>query len=934
LLVSTDHGSQVDEFPNDGNNVFAKPLFVEPLPQADLFVGNVVAPDQVLPSTQIEVRYRVENRGSGVTDKTAWTDTIWLTVDKTRPFAGKGDFLLGTFSHQGALPVGDFYEQVVTVTIPDAANLRTGINTYYITPWSDTYDVVLEDTLAVNKNPDDPNQIDNNNYKARAVIVIGNQPPPVAPLGDLTVTNVTPLTPAEAGKNFTVRWTVANQGQGAIGGGVVDTIYLSTTPTLNSGGVQWHLGTVSHTAGLASNASETLERTFQLSPQTTGTYVIVQTGAPTETDFNNNVASAPTTPIPLSAPDLRLSSIVVPATADSGEKVQVQWTVENSGSAAVWSGTQYWTDMVFFSSDPTFIPGRAIKVGELVHSNAQPLAAGGQYTAATDITLPAGIEGPYFIHVITDTNVIGALPDINSGSNDAALFHYRTSVYEAGSNSNNLGTASLPVIYKEPDLLATTVTVPSPASSGQPLTVSWTTTNQGNRATRENFWRDQIFLSLDSSLDSSDSFLGSLNHTGILAQGASYNAGMTVNLPIGVAGTFYLLVFPDAETRFGPDLVPEFRGEGNNLRAQQFTITLTTPPDLQVTQLTIPERVTMGQTFNVSYQVSNQGGLGTPASQSAWSDVIYLSRDTFFDAQADRYLGTANHSGGLAAGQSYGITQSFQAPSDLSGSYYVLVITDPRNASGVSLVYEGNAEQNNDRASIQPLLIEQPPPADLEVQSITAGGTVKVGDPIQVGWTVKNNGPNVATGTWSDSVYLSTDDTWDINDRLLGQKSFSGTLNQNGTYSLTLDAIVPPVAAGQYRIIVRTDIRNQVFEGVNEINNRRFSPDVVTVTVDSIQLGVPVNTTLSTGQDRLYKVTVLEGETLRVRVSTSATGAANEVYLRFNQAPTPFVFDAGPNTQLQGNTAAITFSFMGNRSRLPTRLSRYWPIRCRSASPM
>ena len=34
-----------------------------------------------------------------------------------------------------------------------------------------TYDVVLEDTLAVNKNPDDPNQIDNNNYKARPVIV-------------------------------------------------------------------------------------------------------------------------------------------------------------------------------------------------------------------------------------------------------------------------------------------------------------------------------------------------------------------------------------------------------------------------------------------------------------------------------------------------------------------------------------------------------------------------------------------------------------------------------------------------------------------------------------------------------------------------------------------------------------------------------------------
>ncbi|MEQ1844945.1 MAG: CARDB domain-containing protein, partial [Nitrospira sp.] len=910
LLVSTDHNSQVDEFPNDGNNVFAKPLFVEPYPLSDLYVGNVVAPDQVLPSTQIEVRYRVENRGSNTTDKTTWTDTLWLTVDKTRPYAGKGDILLGTFTHQGALPVGDFYEQVVTVTIPDASRLRTGINTYYITPWSDTYDVVLEDTLAVNKNPDDPNQIDNNNYKARPVIVIGNPPPVAAPLSDVTVTSVTPLTSAEAGKPFTVRWTVTNQGQGVVPGGWEDSLWLSSASTLNaSGAIQWHLGNVLHAQGLAAGATATFEETFTLSPASTGAFVIVEAARNvSETSKSNNTAFAATSSV-INQSDLRVSSVVVPVSADSGEKVHVQWTVENVGNAAVWSGTQYWTDHVYLSSEPAY-SFRATKVGFLTHSNATTLAAGASYTAELDVTIPAGIEGPYFIHVIADANqepfnVVDVRQETNPGSNPGALIHYRTSVYEAGNVANNFRSASLPVVYKEPDLVATTVTAPATASSGQPLTVSWTTTNQGTRATRQSSWTDRIYLSLDSSLDSTDRDLGFLNHTGILAQGASYTATTILDLPIGVAGTYFLLVFPDATRSSTGDLVPEFRGEGNNIKAQSITITLTTPPDLQVTQLTIPERVTTGQEFNVSYQVSNQGGQGTPASQSVWNDLVYLSRDTFFDAQADRYLGTIGHTGGLAVGQSYGITQSFKAPNDLSGSYYVLVITDPRNASGVSLVYEGNAEQNNDRASIQPLLIEQPPPADLEVQSITAGGTVKAGDPIHIEWTVKNNGPNVATGAWSDSVYLSTDDTWDINDRLLGQKSFSGPLTANQTYSLTLDSTVPPVAAGQYRIIVRTDIRNQVFEGVNEINNRRFSSDVVNVTVDSIQLGVPFNTTLSTGQDRLYKVTVLEGETLRVRVSTAANDAANEVYLRFNQAPTPFQFDAGPNTQLQPNTTAI-----------------------------
>ena len=41
------------------------------------------------------------------------------------------------------------YDQTVRVTVPD--NLASG--EYFITPWSDSYDAVLEDTLATNINP-------------------------------------------------------------------------------------------------------------------------------------------------------------------------------------------------------------------------------------------------------------------------------------------------------------------------------------------------------------------------------------------------------------------------------------------------------------------------------------------------------------------------------------------------------------------------------------------------------------------------------------------------------------------------------------------------------------------------------------------------------------------------------------------------------------
>ncbi|MDH5639643.1 MAG: putative Ig domain-containing protein, partial [Nitrospira sp.] len=909
LLVKPDSGNQVEEFPNEGNNLYAQPLYVEPFKLADLVTGNVVAPDQVLPGTQVEVRYRVENRGSNVTNVTAWTDTIWLTVDKTRPFAGKGDMLLGTVTHQGALPVGDFYEQVVTVTIPDADKLKPGINTYYLTPWSDTYDVVLEDTLDINLNPDDRNQLDNNNYKARPVIVIGNQPPLPAPVGDLAVVSVTPVTPvAEATQPFTVRWSVQNLGPGAVSAGWTEEVYLSTTPDL-VGGQQWQLELIRHQTGVAAGEVVAHERTYQLSPQTTGTYVVVRTGFPYEPNQVNNLVAVPVGSA-IAAPDLQVASVIVPSSADSGESVLVQWTVENVGSAPVWAGTQYWTDVVYFSADPTFIPSRALKVGERIHSQAEPLAAGGSYQASMDVTLPAGIEGPYFIYVLTDATSTGQVqPELfaSPGSNETALGYYRTRVYEGGSNANNLLRASLPVVYKEADLRTTGIVAePNPAFSGQPLTVTWTVTNAGTRATRESFWSDQLFLSRDSSLDTLDLSLGRFDHRGSLAQGASYEVRKTVTLPIGLAGDFYLLVLPDTTDRFGAtDAVREYRGEGNNLGALALPIILTTPPDLQVTQLTSPDRVTTGQSFTVTYRVANEGGSDTPAVQDRWDDRLYLSRDTFFDPQADRYLGLSTHTGGLAAGAWYDVTTTLTAPSDLTGAYYVLVVTDPRSSSGTSQVFEGTHEQNNDRVSVQPLVIELPPPADLEVQAITTGGTVRVGDPLSVSWTVINHGPNVATGTWTDSVYLSTDDTWDLSDRLLGQQSFSGPVAQLGTYTLSLDAVTPPVAAGQYRVIVRTDIRNQVYEDANEGNNRRFSPDPVTVTVEAIQLGVPVQTTLSTGQDRLYKVTVLEGETLRVRVSSATGAGANEVYLRFNEAPTRFAYDAGPNTQLQADTAAI-----------------------------
>ena len=70
--------------------------------------------------------------------------------------------------------------------------------------------------------------------------------------------------------------------------------------------------------------------------------------------------------------------------------------------------------------------------------------------------------------------------------------------------------------------------------------------------------------------------------------------------------------------------------------------------------------------------------------------------------------------------------------------------------------------------------------------------------------------------------------------------------------------------------------------------------------VDSLTLGVPYATTLSTGQERLLQVTVPQGATLQVTLSSNAAGAANEIFIKQGAAPTDSVYDAA----YQGGLAA------------------------------
>ena len=392
MIVDVDANHVVDQWPNGADNQEYQAVYVNPQPLPDLVMSNVVAPDQEIAGSTFSVSYTVTNLGDagGTTLVNTWTDSVWLTRDKTRPIPAKGDILLAQVQHTGALGPKAGYDNSVTVTLP--VDLAPG--TYYVTPWTDLYSVVLQDSLAVNVNPDDPNNLNSENYKARAIQVL-------APLPDLVVTQLTAPKQAQGGDNITVSWTVENAGNGvAQPTGWIDTVYLTNDPTdpLDMTATTLTLGSVEHDTLLNPSASYDASLTVELSPSAVGQYIVVYTDAPqdgytppvnvvAESNENNNLLAVATNITPVPA-DLVVTNVSIPQTNYSGEQMTFTYTVTNKGQFQVWPGTAYWTDFIWVSNEPTFDRYQASFMGQTTHVQNQPLEPGQSYTITYTVTLP------------------------------------------------------------------------------------------------------------------------------------------------------------------------------------------------------------------------------------------------------------------------------------------------------------------------------------------------------------------------------------------------------------------------------------------------------------------------------------------------------------------------------------------------------------------
>ena len=608
----------------------------------DLEVTAVEAPETALASHAFSFTYQTSNLGTARTDKPSWLDGFYLSEDdQWQP----SDLFLGERQSGGFLDLSGSRTSGVTFTLPDGLD-----GLYYVFAFADYDNGLFE--------------LNNENN-------VGSDPQPVRIFSrpaDLTVPEFSAPTTAVVGEAIRVKWTVANEGTGDTAVlGWQDRIVLSEDAQVGPDdhllGIYPHKGLLD--AGVSYDHDVLIQVPWMVDFEwlEPGDYYLLAVTDSQDDVYegareDNNFAALPVTVVRRTA-DLAVTQITADATAWSGRELTVNWRVENAGTGK--PNSDGWYDGVYLSS--TSDVGFDVFLGFV--PNPRGLLPGTYYDRQWSFTLPIDLEGTFHVTVYAD---VPLPPD------------FKDAVLERPSETNNAAVASDPtVVYLSPvpDLVVQSVDAPPEAVSGQSFELSWTVRNQGG-AQAEGNWIDAVFLSPDQIYDPGiDLYLGYAAIENPLAQDQTYTRVLSLDIPAGMSGPYYVFVATDYHGLLRPNKVYERDHEDNNISydPEAMLVRLAPPSELVIGEMTIPVNATPGQEISITYTVRN---LGPNAAIGHWYDALYASVDKVWDIR-DLLIGYFDHRGDVAPLAAY--TETFEAPLPglLPGNYHVIIRTDIRN---------------------------------------------------------------------------------------------------------------------------------------------------------------------------------------------------------------------------------------------------------------
>lgn len=854
FYVKTDHNNTVFEHLNENNNTSHSSTAIQ-INNPDLIVSKVSIPAQDATGNPIAISWTVKNNGAGSVISTTRKDRVMLSYNNE--YFPDSVIELGLFYHTAALAPGDSVTISKMIAMPQFVP-----GPYYIFVYTDFNNTIFEG-LAEN----------NNTNRSANMLEI------VRP--DLIVSAISGPTTGMSGQTIALDWTVKNNGIVDLASGSwTDRVLYSTSQEYYPDSVIM-VANVQNSGPLTAGGTISMSQNVQLPNGVTGTYYLGVYTDFSNTIFENNsednnvaISLSPITVSPGPWPDLQVSNIVHADTSAAGQNIPITFTIANMGTFAAQGHA--WVDKIYISSNPVFAAGTSTLLRTI--NRILPLPVSDSYTISTSINIPTNLlSGYYYLFVYTDAT---------------------DSIFENTANFNNIQQLAPIYINQYPpiDLAGISLTVPTAANSGTVQSINWSIKNQGQASTLTSFWYDEIYLSVDTFWNaSSDIFVYQKKKIGPLTPGASYSIAENITIPNGLSGSYYFILVADRnnlnhDADFSNNIYVAHDSFGNPLLT---TISLTPPPDLQVTAFSGATSGFSGQSVAVNWTVTNNGA--GPTATPSWTEKFYLSTDFQID-NYDLLVGTINHTGSLAPLGSYISSDNLNIPISAYGNYILIVKTDANNA-----VYEHTNENNN--TAYYFITIVLPPPSDLIVTNISAPISGIAGESFTLDYTVENIGLNPATGSMKDIIYFSKDTIWDIDDPVFKINSHATSINPQAQATYTVTADLNNVSVGDYYLIINTDILNNINES-NNANNAMVSVDLVNIDVSELPLNTLVNDTLVDLMELYYRIEIddtLENETLFAQLKGDSINGNNEFYIRFGEIPTRVEYDFSHDNPFLGN---------------------------------
>ncbi|HMJ91433.1 MAG TPA: CARDB domain-containing protein, partial [Candidatus Acidoferrum sp.] len=842
VFVKTDAANSVPEFIFESNNV--RPgdtnLDITLTPYADLTAKNVTAPSIGVVGAPANISWVVTNAGNGITGNgrpagtvSAWSDRVVLSHNGI--YGDADDVILANVPRASAMNAGVQYAGNFNGALPAGLS-----GTYTVFIFADAADQVYEYTNAA------PN----------LALASGTMSIASGPYADLTVENFSGTADAAVGQTIAVSWTTRNGNSASATTPVSawhDRVVLSSDLILGNGDDRV-VANIAHNGTLAVGASYSVNTNVTLPSDVSGNWNLFLVTDPFnavyEFQYEGNNTST-NQPIIIRLPDLAVTTVTAPLVGNPGGPASVSWTVTNSGVATAYAD---WSDRVYFSTQST-LDGSAISLGNFSAAVASPLNSGTNYALTHTVTLPNLAPGNYFIIVAADTS------NAQLESNEA----------------NN--TRSTAIDLRAPDLQIVNLgVIPVSLMSGLQLTVRWDVTNSGSNATTGS-WYDRLTISNTTThfmlLDTPVYY--DANSGGAIPVGQSRLRQQIFRLPDGTNGAGNLVFTVVADTF---NQVAEYNasntGESNNAAVLSRAAALAAYPDLAVNRFQVtPPTFESGGQLTATWVITN---LGTAPITGDFYDRVQVRNLTLGTAIRDQsfYLNpSAEPEGPIAPGQSREHTATFELPDGLAGVGNIEVALSLDWGNRIFEFRDGvDAEANNGSNIVRTSTLALYP--DLVVSNVTAPPTGLPGQPITVGWTVRNSGTAVAPASWSDQVFL-VDDASPGSAQLIGTFSFTNTIAVGVSSNVTQSVTLPFFAVGTRRLAVRANSGSAFYEP-DFANNYRTS---ITTIALSPRLEFTLNRTSvpESGSSNSVVATVLRNSStagdLTVTLSATDTNSVN-----------------------------------------------------------